>query len=492
MKHTRRIASLLLALVMVFAMAISVSAEGTGTITVTNAAEGETYAVIKLFDASISTTTTEVDGKTETTTNIVYTGDIPTSLADYFEKNSSGNVVQKAGVDDADLIAAVQAWAATQTPAEGNSKVATSNGTVAFDNLPYGYYAVTTTQGTVVSINSTTPTASVTDKNTAPTLDKEITGATYVDAAGEAAMAEVGSTVTYTSTITVGAGAKNYVYHDTMEDTLTFNAGSVKVYKGSVADGNIVDSSNYEVKNGATHGEDPATVTHTFDVDFTPEYEKTLVKDDKLIIVYTATVNGTALTTDPANNTAYVSYGNAGETTEDSTSVYNASIQVTKVDGDQKPLADAGFVLTRTVTENDTTKTQYYKLDNGIVSWVDNIDGATELVTTEDSNIVTFTSLSAGTYTLVENTVPDGYNKAADVNVTIALVDNNDNNEDTFTVTYTGTEANTNNVTVMNQAGSTLPSTGGMGTTLFYIVGGLMVAAAVVLLVTKKRMASAE
>jgi LPXTG-motif cell wall-anchored protein len=101
-----------------------------------------------------------------------------------------------------------------------------------------------------------------------------------------------------------------------------------------------------------------------------------------------------------------------------------------------------------------------------------------------------FEGLGAGTYTIKETVVPEGYTKAQDVTVVITF----NNTTQKFTATVNGTattaDAATNlfPVDVVNVAGNVLPTTGGIGTTLFYIIGGVLVAAAAVLLVTRRRM----
>jgi LPXTG-motif cell wall-anchored protein len=103
---------------------------------------------------------------------------------------------------------------------------------------------------------------------------------------------------------------------------------------------------------------------------------------------------------------------------------------------------------------------------------------------------VKFTGLGAGTYTLTETVTPKGFNTCDPIVFEILF------NEETKTFSSSNNEIDLDVVngvfttTVINEAGSKLPTTGGMGTTLFYVFGGIMVLAAVVLLVTKKRMAS--
>ena len=101
-----------------------------------------------------------------------------------------------------------------------------------------------------------------------------------------------------------------------------------------------------------------------------------------------------------------------------------------------------------------------------------------------------FEGLGAGTYVIKETVVPDGYTKAQDVTVVITF----DNETQTFTATVNNEEAaadattNLFPVDVINVAGNTLPSTGGIGTTIFYVVGALLVLGAGVVLITRRRM----
>lgn len=212
---------------------------------------------------------------------------------------------------------------------------------------------------------------------------------------------------------------------------------------------------------------------------FKNDWIKTQV-GNTITITYTATINQNALTIDNAKNTASLDYGNNTETNSTEVEppvIHTAKITVTKVDNKNQPLAGAGFIL-----KNADGKYYNKANDTGSITWVDNIDNATELTTTdaENGNVVVFDGLGAGTYTLEEKTVPDGYNKAEnDTNMTVTIA-NTDLTENIGTVEKP--------VTVTNNAGAVLPSTGGIGTTIFYVLGGVLIVAAVVLLVTRKRM----
>ena len=479
MKTIQKTLAIVLAVVMVLALGVSAFAAeitkvdgvtGDASIKVTlptipaGATADNTYKIYKVFDAtsngeSESISYKLVSGKTEapvgfnvdTAGNVTHEGDATELTADEIAAIA-------AYVKDADLVATVRTTA--------SDKDFTVTG------LPYGYYYITTTTGSVVVVDSTNPNAEVADKNTVPEVDKKITGASDINDAGKKAIQEVGKDVEYTVTITVGKGAENYVFHDKMDSSLSYN-NDVKV----TVNGAEVESTNYNATTAT--GE-------TITIAFNNDYIDTLAKDTKIVITYSAKVTSDALTVDPAKNTAWLDYGDensSNSTPKSETKTYNAKFTVTKQDGDKKPLAGAGFVIAKTVTEGEgtdaTPKTVYYKLENGVVSWVDSIDDATEYTSDKDGAVTAFTGLADGTYTLIEKTVPAGYNKAADSTFTVDKGD------------YTATNLEKTS-TVVNNAGSELPSTGGIGTTIFYIVGAILVVGAAVVLVSKKRMSAEQ
>lgn len=443
----KKLTALFLAVVMVMAMGITASAAGTGTITITNAFKGETYKVYKVFDADGNGTSISyklVNGKTTAPAG--------------FTVDGAGNVTYTGtGTDGltATDIAAIAGYVENDDPV---AQATATDSTLTFENLPNGYYYVTTTTGTAVTIDSTNPNVSITDKNQKPPVVKVITSADSLDADGKKALAEVGSTVSYKSTIGVVNGAKNYVFHDTMTNQ-TLDASSIKV-------------------NGATVTDDIATVEtteNTITITFKDAWIAQQVGKN-VEITYSATITSAALTEDSAKNTAYINYGNSQKTSETETEVHNATITVTKTDNKNQALAGAGFVLAKTEGEGDSAVTEYYKLEDNVVTWVTNIADATEYKTTETSNVVTFTGLADGTYTLIEKTVPAGYNKAADSTITVTKGD------------YTTINLEQSK-TVVNNPGSVLPSTGGMGTTLLYVGGIALILGAAVVMIVRKRMA---
>ena len=468
MKTCKKILTLVLALALVLAIGVTAYAAveiikvdgvtGPASITVQlpTTPEGYTadnqYKIYKVFDATLASSGTGI--------SYTLSGD-HTTVPDGFQLDEAGNVKYvrsdnataltqadidaiKAYVNEGDLVATV------------NTEAGDTSFTV--DDLPYGYYYITTTTGTVVTVDSTHPDAEVNDKNELPPVDKKITGANSVDDDGKKALAEVGSVVEFTATIVKKSGAENYEFHDTMTAGLAYN-GDLKVFVGGV-----------EVAAGPSTFTVGANAGETLSVKFDNTYIAGLADETEIKFVYTATVTSDALTRDPAKNTCYLSYGhNPGDnrTPIKETEVYNAKISIFKKDDKEKPLAGAGFLL-----KNDQDK--YYKLVDGKVTWVGEDEQPDEHFSDAEGNVPAFTGLANGTYTLVEKTVPNGYNKGADQTITI--------NEHDYTVSNLEKEA-----TVINKEGPELPSTGGIGTTIFYIVGGMLVIAAAAVLIVRRR-----
>lgn len=329
-------------------------------------------------------------------------------------------------------------------------------------------------------VPTTNPNAEVNDKNTIPTPpDKTITGVGdgSLDAAGENALAQVGTTVNFSVDIVKVKGATNYVFHDVMDAGLSYKNDVAVSVDGSAVTASSTINTDAENETFITTTATGDTITVSFDNDWLAE----LADNTTITITYSATVTSDALTVDAANNTATLDYGDGHTTENDTVSVYNAKFTVTKQDGDGEALEGAGFVVAKTVAdtsegaEEGATKTVYYKLANNVVTWVDSIDDATEYTSDENGAVTAFTGLADGTYTLIEKTVPEGYNKAADSTFTIKAGDYTQGNLE-------------QTATVVNNEGTELPSTGGIGTTIFYVIGAILVIGAGIVLVTRRRM----
>ena len=421
-----------------------------------------TYYVYKVFDASHN-------GK-EGSNNISYKLRPNHSVQpDGFKLDNAGNVSTDKTTLDATDVENIRTYVGAEDPDNSKDLVAKIT-TVAGDDhftlsgLKYGYYYIDTTTGALVTVDSTTPNITVIDKNDFPTLDKKISsvGKGSVTDDGTNALAQLGTTVSYTSTISVGHGVVKYVFHDKMDAGLELIKDSIKI------DGKSLGSSDsYESKK---------VTANTIEITFKDNYVE---GKEKIIITYDAKVKAGDLTEGKsAKNTAYLSYGDdesaENRTSNKVTNVYNAKLTVTKYEpstenADGKVgLKDAGFVITN-------KEGKYYLVDaNGEVSWVSNESNATEKFSDKDGKVDSFVGLADGEYTLIEKTVPASYNKAEDVKFTVSV----------------GTYTNDNleqKAEVINRKGIKLPSTGGMGTTVFAIVGLLVMAGAAVTLIVKKR-----
>ncbi len=502
MKHARKLASLLLALVMVFALATTAFATGTetppttgnGSITISNAAKGETYAIYKLFAATVSADNT----------SIAYTGTVPDSLKTYFEADANGYISATPEAKDGEnmsegLKAALKTWA------EGATKTAeaTSDGSALnFNGLAYGYYVVTTTQGNqVISVDSTMPNAIIVDKNSSTPSDLKKTAT----ATGTDKSFSIGDTVTYTVSFKTsnyyGAGteAKEIVSY-TIEDTLPNFLTDVHVTSISVDNDSIHD------QTGAT----PQFNNKKIVIKWYDETNKKFLYDNgaTVTITYTAKVTDkAAIDGDGNTNDVTVTWatteGNQPKPLKSKETIYTYAIALKKVSDKGVALPGAVFQFQFYVKTDPDADGAY------IYAGTTPGNGLTNQITTPKDGVIVVKGVKAGKYEITEFKAPDGYNKLTDpvtveavktgkisTNTTVYL-DENGKIVDTKTNKTIDVNVNIDNIAasalvVVNKAGTELPSTGGMGTTIFYILGSILVVAAVVLLVTKKRMSDAN
>ncbi len=489
MKKFKKLFALVVAAAMVLAMSIVSLAEvpTSGSITVNPNYEGQTYTLYKLFDAKMSygedgtlkaVTYQLPSGKTED--DLVYT-DTEGAEHQWFELNDNDNVVAMSGVEaewakDANAIA----WAKSFGTAEGSAITAASDNDpdVQWTGLDWGYYFVTSSLGSFIGIDTDNPDVTIKDKNTPPSIDKSITGVAGVDVAfvateteeiadtgegaKEQAIAQIGDTVSYKLVVNVQPGGQDYVITDTLTN-LKIKADSFKVDGAAISGNTKVDATGTTITDGAS----------TFTIKLAQTYLDSLTAAAELEITYDAVLDVSAAVADEANpNTVVLKYGtNPDNKSEDGAKVWTAKVGVEKKAESETgdPLPGAGFKLKKSDTE-------FYKWDETAgVTWVEEAS-ADEIFTGEDGKLTQeFKGLKTGTYTLVESTVPEGYNKLEDTSITIANEDVDADNLAQAPV-------------VVNKAGSVLPSTGGIGTTIFYILGSILVIGAGVLLVTKRRM----
>lgn len=490
----KKVFAVLVALTLVLSCAVmAFAAEGdaaTGSITIPNAIPEATYNAYKILNF-IPSEADEEKG--------IYT--IADGWADFFETDTAKEyfdlatnagqttVTMKTGkTADQTLAQAAIAYAkdkkltATGSVVAGEASEGKETTSATIEKLPLGYYAIDTSLGTLCALTNTNTALEVVEKNAKPNIDKyvqEDRDSTW----GKVNDAEIGQEVNFKSTITVGLGATNYVMHDTMEDGLAFKADSVVVTVGD---------------NTVTAGENTFTVVypaedgHTFDIVFENDYIAGLAQNTEILVTYSAILDTDANIVDDGNdNTVYLTYGedHKWETAKHTTSTFTWKMDVTKVDGETKAtLAGAQFQIidedgkkltlvdvTPTVAEGEVAVPTYMVADAGTEETI---------ITTDENGYFVIVGIDEGTYKLHEVEAPAGYNKLSeDLTVTVS----SEHNDDDLTATYNASDLS---IEVKNNTGSLLPETGGIGTTIFYVVGGLLMVAALVVLVSKKRMAS--
>lgn len=461
--------ALLLALIMVFALAVPAMAAGEGSITIDHAVKGQTYTIYRVFDLeSYNAQTNAYAYKI----NNDWTAFAQTAGAEaYISLDDQGYVTWVGEATDAraaEFARLALAYAKENKIAEVGSKKADAN-TVTFTGLALGYYLIDTTTGTLCALNTTNPTVNVEEKNTEPSVDKEVKE-NSTNQFGKNNDANIGDTIEFRATITAGKGAENYVLHDKMSEGLEFNQDSVNV----TLNGTTVAADKYTVVAN------PAD-TCTFEVQFTKAFCETLNMGDEVVVTYTATLTVDAVVAGPNENETHISYGENGdlESQPSETKTYTWKVDILKYTGENKtPLADAEFKLQR-----DSDKKWATVVNGKITGWVDQETEATTLKS-DANGMIKIEGLDSGAYLLHETKAPAGYNKLKDP---VAFTIRADLSVGSSTLTYTGKSDSISRIEVENHTGPELPGTGGIGTTIFYVVGGLLMLGAVVVLVTRKK-----
>lgn len=489
-KAMKKLMAALLAVAMVCAMAIPAwAAPATnGSITVKNTVDGKTYKIYKILD--LETNGTGDDASSYTAFKYKATTEWKSFVdsSTYLKSDADGYVTWK---DTTENTADIEAFSKAAMKFAANlasdaTQVADNSGSVTFTGLELGYYLITsdvdTSSKALCMLSTTKPSATVQEKNGAPTVTKEVEYAS--DSWGQGNDGNVGDTVNFHTTIYVTDGnPTNYVLHDKMSNGLTFKTDSIVVTKN----GNLFTDYTKETPTDGC----------TFEIKFS---EGSLHTNDKVVVTYSATINSNAVVgTDGNDNETWLKYGETGETTHSNTKTYTWKFDILKFftdsNGDKKYLADVEFVLYR--KDNSANKTEYAKFDpnNKLTGWTENESEAGKLTTNATSN-VTVKGLDKGTYFLKETATPGGFNGlTTDVEVWITSSCNTLTGA-TYTVQYkmvneegfTDTDDEEKVVPIENKRGTTLPGTGGIGTTIFYVVGGGLMVAAAILLITKKRM----
>lgn len=548
-KRARRAAAFAAAVVMAACAAVpmgssfSASAEGTGKITITDAsgATSSTMAAFQIFTAKVSGESVVVTGWGDGIDLNTLSGAIATSgLSSDFTGVAFENT-EASAQKVADIVSGYTGENATK--AETFAKLAaqskTGDGKAAVENvidgLDTGYYIVIDTKaasngnytsftlGMLTVVTGENATATV--KRDFPSFDKQIgdindtTDAKDTYTFNEAADHDMGDDVPFKLIASVPSNIAKYdtykmIFHDDLQkDVFTFNSDSVKVkYYASSSDTTGTNVTESFITALSTTEDKSKFESHTDGTeDFTVTCNNikgiegiTLSGDGHFEIQYTATLTDKAKMGAEGNwNGAYLEYSNnpnvsgtgdtdnTGKSPTDYCVAFTYQTVIDKIDGITKaPLTGAEFTLEKKLKDGTTKKVQ--------------------VVTALEGTRFMFNGLDDGTYVLTESKVPDKYNGIQPITFTISAKEIQTDGSEALeslkadgdaSATFTSgkvylindkTEpsgANNGSVktTIENLKGSSLPSTGGIGTTMFYVGGGVLVAGAGVLLITKKR-----
>ena len=477
MKLIKKIAAIMFAFMMVVSMSCNVKADegfygdGDGTITITNAQVDKTYTIYEMLQLESFSGDNYSYKVADGWEAFFSTGE----GANYMQKDGNGYMTYKTGMNTQENLREFAqkalAYAQQGHGIHSTSQPATTD-TVTFSNLKLGYYLVDSSAGALCGLTTTNKNASIAEKNGVPTVEKTILETNNTNTAN---FANIGDVVKYQTIITAQKGAQTYVLHDTMDKGLTFNK-DVKV-KVSGQESYLNPTADYEVVEKPTDG-------CTFEIQFTHTFLKTIKAETNIEVTYSAILNKDAVIHDNNNNTTHLTYGNNNETNTSKTHTVTYEIKVLKYTNTKDhPLANAKFSLF-----NQETGGTVYKLvqKTGSTKYrlaMTDEDGITE-ITTNDSGKFSIQGLKPGVYWLEETAAPKGYNKLAKrIEVEIKqdgtlIVDKKSEDETNLPISQ---------VNVENKSGTLLPSTGGMGTTMIYLVGAVLVLSSGVVLASKRR-----
>ena len=335
-------------------------------------------------------------------------------------------------------------------------------------------------------------------KTDIPTLQKKVKdkndsiGASATTGWQDSADYDIGDIIPYQLTATLGDVSNFDTYYvefvDTMEHLTYNNITSVKVDNRTLNAGEY--SSNW----------DSASKTLKVFIDNVKAYGAT--NGSQIVVEYTAILDSDAIIGSAGNpNTAYLIFSNnpngtgTGKTAPDKNIVFTYKVVANKVDQDDKPLPGAAFALYKKLPAIPTDGTSHIMQDGDAYAPVKELNvGVNGEVADKTLTTFEWTGIDDGDYLIKEIITPSGYNTIEPIKFTVTATHEINADDPKFTELLGGDDftgaVSTGTLTtkIENRMGSTLPGTGGIGTTIFYVIGGGLMVAAGVLLITKKRM----
>lgn len=537
MKYTKKLLSLVLVLVLALALAVPGMAAGSYTITINDAAANHTYAAYQIFDGDYSgNKLVNIEwGTGVNNSGLLAALQTDETLEDAFADCSTAKDV--AGVLDGQTFDSELAQAFAAVVGDYLDTVAGTStqgdGKYVISGLDDGYYFVKQTNEEIENeaytryiIKVVGANVDVTPKsNSVPTGEKTTT-IPGTETIVSATSYNIGDDVPFTLTATLPAATTfdaydsyDLTFHDTMSKGLAYK-NDAKVYLNTVAVGNEI-TSYFDVTTGTAEGE--KTTLTVADKNDNVKDIPNIKGSDKIIVTYTAELTEDAVVGSTGNlNELYLEYSNdpnapgTGHTPDKEVYIYTFKMDGLKYDGgpnaNKKPLENAWFTLQNSDGEyalvDDSGNVTGWIAEKDIVGNEIKHETVTGSGVYEDGNIKSdaegkfvVNGLAEGTYTLTETVAPAGYNLlAAPITIKVEATYGATGNLTGMTVTM-GTDNTSVTSTpatgifapeIANMSGTTLPGTGGMGTTIFYTLGGVLVVGAAILLVTKKRVHDVE
>ena len=484
MKLIKKIAAIMFAFMMVVSMSCNVKAEEgaspetTGTLTINDVKEKQTYKLYKVLDLESFSGANYSYKVAEGWEDFFLTGE----GQNYIKINENNYAEWKTNEDEATVRVFAQKALeyANLKKLKPTKTYTTSTGqtTITETGLALGYYLLDSSVGTLCSLSSSQPNVTINEKNDVPSVHKKVyNGTDYVDSNN----ANIGDTIHFQTTIDVKKGAQSYVLHDVLSTGLKLITDTTSLHGSPVY---IMDSDSYVLNKDNNNDYKFTETKDGFTITFTDSYLKS--KEDKdytLSVSYSATLTNAAVIGGEGNtNETYLKYGVDSESNHSTTTTYTFEIPVYKYTGTDENKQDLAGAKFKLYTNNDFTEANEVKVTEvGTNYFVGSTYSNKNVMTSPQSGRFEIKGLKAGTYYLKEIEAPKGYNllaNAVEVHITEAGKVEVRNGE---------TLKEVNRVDVQNKSGTLLPSTGGAGTTMIYLVGALLVLGSGVVLASKRR-----